>query len=709
MKGNGLKRECLEFGSFRLYAEERLLLKAGHRIPLTPRVLDVLVVLVKHHGQIVSKETLLESVWPDSYVEEGNINRTVSTLRKNLGSQANGSNFIETVPKTGYRFIAPVRAVAEENEPEILAVPWSAARRPVFWTGTIAALVLLVVLGGSFAPNPFSRLMESDSNDGEATVSTANDPSEPVQLTFDTARDAYPDWRRDGRIRFQNFGGNNQGESHIIDSNGQNQTIVSDIPGMRQGGWTPDGKRLMFWRYDDPSVYLADADGGNEKKLPFIPAGSHWSPDGQRLVYQGSIIKNGEKDWDIFVYDVSSGRSTNLTNNPALDADPSWSPNGKEVVFNSNRSGNFEIYIMNSDGSGIRQLTEHPAWDSHPAFSPDGTQIVFNSNRENADSDVYLMNADGGGAVRVVDWENNEEIGPGCWSPDGTKIAFVSDRSGNDDIYVTNVEPLRPRLLHSDGDQNISEAVYSHDGKQLAYQAELPDKSGELRVLDLESREVRTLLKTAVWNVHPMWSPDGSKIVFQNKVEGKTTLFTISADGSEIEGLIDRSTNGSTASWSPDNRSIVYVSANYGPNQLYTFSSETGEQMALTPHDGWETDPAWSPDGTKIVFACDRQDIAGNAFDICVMDSEGNNERRLLSRKGHDVQPAWSPDGSHIAFVAAGDGNNEIYVMHSDGTGLLRLTRNTADDSQPHWSPDGTKIIFTSNRNGHSAIYEISL
>jgi Tol biopolymer transport system component/DNA-binding winged helix-turn-helix (wHTH) protein len=702
-----VKRTHFEFGGFRLYFDERLLIKDGVRVPLTPRVLDLLIVLINKRGQVVSKETLLDTVWPETHVEEGNINKTVSNLRKSLGTQTNGSDFIETVPKIGYRFIALVVEITEESEAEILTIPVSTARRPVLWTGMGAALVVLVILGSSFVPNPLRKSAMTEPSITVRESPKSFNRTEPVQLTFDPARDAYPDWRRDGRIRYQNLGRNNQGESHIMDPNGENRSAVYDIAGMRQGGWTPDGKRLIFWRYDDPAVYLADADGGNERKLPFIPGGTHWSSDGTRLVYQGIVVRDGAKEWDIFVYDVNSGRSTNLTNDAEFDADPSWSPSGNEIVFNSKRDGNFEIYVMNSNGGGRRRLTDHPAWDSHPTFSPDGTQILFNSNRENADSDIYLMNADGSSVTRLVAWDSNEEIGPGCWSPDGTKIAFISDRSGNDDIYVTDVESRPPSLLHADENENIAAAVYSPDGKQLVYQAELPDKTGEIHVIDVESGEVRSIFRTAIWYTHPVWSPDGSRIAFQNKIDGTTSLFLIEPDGNGITNLLHNSTNGSTASWSPDGRNLVFVTANFGPNRLYMVNRETGEHRALTPHDGWETDPAWSPDGTIIAFACDRQDISGNAFDICLMDADGKNERRLLSRPGHDVQPSWSPDGSRIAFVAASDGNNEIYVMRSDGTGLIRLTRNAADDTQPHWSPYGTRIVFTSDRSGLSAIYEI--
>jgi Tol biopolymer transport system component len=319
------------------------------------------------------------------------------------------------------------------------------------------------------------------------------------------------------------------------------------------------------------------------------------------------------------------------------------------------------------------------------------------------------MNADGSGLSKLTDWESHEEVGPGCWSMDGTKIALISNRSGNEDIYVMNVEPFRPQLLLTDEDANISAASYSPDGTQLIYQAELPDKSGELRIRDVQSGKVNTLKKTANANLRPAWSPDGKVITFQDKVGGSTALYRIEPGGNELAKITDNSTTDIEPAWSPNGIHVAFVADNFGRSRLYTIDTVTGKQNALTSKDGWESDPVWSPDGSRIAFACDREDLPGNGFDICLMDADGQNEARLLSRRGHDIQPAWSPDGSRFAFVGTSDGNSEVYVMNSDGSGVLRLTRHLAEDLAPHWSPDGTRIIFTSNRIGKSAIYEITL
>ncbi len=99
---------CYEFGPFRLDVAEHMLLRHGQPVPLTPKIFAVLTVLVQNDGHLVEKDTLLKEVWPDSFVEEGTLNRSVSVLRKALGDSPSGPRYIETVPKRGYRFVAPV-------------------------------------------------------------------------------------------------------------------------------------------------------------------------------------------------------------------------------------------------------------------------------------------------------------------------------------------------------------------------------------------------------------------------------------------------------------------------------------------------------------------------------------------------------------------------------------------------------------------------
>src|ERR1044071_4311651 len=112
-------RRIYEFGPFHLDASEHLLLKEGHPVQLTPKAFDTLLLLVENSGRLVEKEDLMRSVWPDSVVEENNLNRSIYVLRKALGEAANGTKYIETVPKRGYRFVAAV-VEAQSDEADLI-------------------------------------------------------------------------------------------------------------------------------------------------------------------------------------------------------------------------------------------------------------------------------------------------------------------------------------------------------------------------------------------------------------------------------------------------------------------------------------------------------------------------------------------------------------------------------------------------------------
>jgi len=145
-----LKR-LYEFGPFRLDAEERLLLRDGEFVPLTPKAFNLLLTLLEQPGHLIEKEALMQAVWPDSFVEENNLADNISRLRKALGEGENGQKFIETVPKRGYRFSAEVRCLNGESAspstpalPQPTIAPWRLQQRPeVIWIA-IASIVLLL-------------------------------------------------------------------------------------------------------------------------------------------------------------------------------------------------------------------------------------------------------------------------------------------------------------------------------------------------------------------------------------------------------------------------------------------------------------------------------------------------------------------------------------------------------------------------------------
>lgn len=721
-ENNGL---IYEFGKFVLDPNERILLADGKPIHLTNKVFDTLLLLVHNNGRLVTKDEMMSSIGEESFVEEGNLAKNISRLRKILN--VNGKSLIQTLPRRGYRFSADVKEIdggttllvrrnlrvkitqttedenseirsEDENVKQIERVA-PRLRKSRLSIAIVAVLFLALASGLGF------YFWESDKSVVHAEPGV-------IRLTDDPADDFFLKWTTDGRIRFFRMGSDKKGKNMSMNADGTDQTEIEVKYPQNYFHWSPDGSKAIFAKPGDKTArYLANADGSNEITMPLMGT-TDWSVDSKKIVYQSRIGEN--KNSELFIYSLESGKTENITNHPGFDADPSFSWDGKQIVYTSIRDGNADIYLMNSDGSNVRRLTDHRAFDNHPAFSPDGTVITFNSDRENENEDVYVMSADGSNLTKLTHFDkSNETTGPGGWSPDGTKIAFVSNINGNDDIYVTSAEVFQPQLVLADEKSDLQFPSYSPDGKYIVFQSALPDKSGEIRLYDTENRQTRVLLRTENADLAPVFSPDGSQIVFQNKIESNTEICLINADGSGFTNLTQNSARDVMPTFSLIGREVIFASdrnRGSGHFDLFAISLDDGSTRQIYANDaGMSVSPVASPTG-EIVFMNDKEDGQTGNFEIFKIGGEaGSAEQRLTFRRRYDGQPAISPDGKRIAFVSNGDGNAEIYLMNTDGTGLLRLTRNSSADLSPRFSPDGQRIIFSSNRGGKFALYKLTV
>lgn len=281
-----------------------------------------------------------------------------------------------------------------------------------------------------------------------------------------------------------------------------------------------------------------------------------------------------------------------------------------KIAFHSDRDGNWEIYVMNADGSGLARLTNNSVVDLNPAWSPDGTKIVFDRSRDG----IYVMNADGTGQARLT---NSFDTTP-AWSPDGTKIVFSSYRDGepNSEIYVMNA-----------------------------------DGTGQTR---------RT--NNSVIDNDPAWSPDGMKIAFVRAVfGGQSQIYLMNADGSgqaQLSPSDGRLVNG--PNWSPDGTKIAYGGGfGFGATaDIYVINADGSGQTNLTPSTpGSETVPAWSPDSTKIAFVSDRDGINAHIY---VMNADGSGQTSLTNNPANNDSPDWQPLPVAFAAFAAFDVEVEI-------------------------------------------------
>jgi Tol biopolymer transport system component/DNA-binding winged helix-turn-helix (wHTH) protein len=708
--------QIYEFGDFQLNPAERLLLRQGQPVSITPKAFDTLLALVRQSGHVLEKDELLKQVWADTVVEEVNLARNIWTLRKALGDGNGAHHYIETVPKVGYRFVAPVTELTSEASSLVIQrrVRAHIVKEEVEVPDTFPLVPDAVPLLPAKERKARIALMALAAIGLVTTISAIwfwrhRTPPIPVEtgfrfLTDGQYDDVMPYWTN-GEIHFLRYFSNTRYESWKMNADGTNQRRANtEIKSLVAGRWSPDGKKVVFLKDGDNTVYLANADGTNEIALRTFVGNMDWSTDGSQFVYEA---RTGNHSGQLFLYTIKTHQHVPLTDNQSLNADPSFSPDGKQIVFVSDRDKNANIYVMQADGSNLRRLTDEPSFDNFPAFSPDGTQIAFQSNREDERTQVYLKNLNDDTPPRKLT-RSDKEMGtyPRCWSPDGTQILLYTPENGKDRIVLADVDPPAQTIV-SDDTADLSIPRLSADGRQILYQARTSDHRVELRLTDLETKTTRTIFKAEGDYLGPAWSPDNSLIAFSHKENGNSEIFTIRRDGTGLRNLTNNPLKDYDPVFSPDGNEIIFVRDNYGPTQLYRMDLNGGNQRRLTERDGYERSPAFSPDGGFLAFAGDRE---GHGLDIFLLDLKNpNDEKVIAARRFHDVSPVFSPDGKKIAFIATSDGNPEIYLMNSDGSGLFRLTHTKAEETTPQFSKDGRSLFYASNRNQRFAIYELAL
>ena len=541
------KASIFRFADMEVREREFSLIKAGEALPVEPKAFRVLLILLRNPQKLITKEELLNAVWGDVAVTENSLARSIALLRRLLGDDTRNPRYIETVATVGYRFVCKVeisedasgslQAAASPNglsEADLVETPANASvadaaahlRRRSTQASSEASDNIgrqtdgrrsrLMEVGCYRAP-PFSPLCLA------VAIWYLRRPLPPLRVT---------------------------GEYVQITHDGHWKNLVGT-----------DGSRLYFtldFVSPQPIAQVAIS-GGEIVPIPMaLPVFSlqDVSPDGSSLL----VVSENSGQESLWSVQIPAGSLRQLLTGVQVNS-AAWSPDGKSVVYST---GNNDIYVIRSDGTGIRKLADVGGPASTLSWSPDGSRIRFFK-----DSRLWEMSSDGSGLHALLpDWQPSSPMCCGHWTPDGKFFVFLL--------------------------QNPSRGSYL-PGNQLWT---LDERRGLLRRVPPEP--VQLTSGPIRWNT-PIPSKDGTKIFAQGVIQ-RGELVRFDAQSHRLEPWLG-GISAEFVSFSPDGQFVAYVT--FPEGVLWRANRDGSNPVQLTDPPMYPLIPRWSPDGAQILFTTD--------------------------------------------------------------------------------------------------------
>ena len=624
----------VRFGAYEADLLSGELRKSGIRLKIQDRPFQILAILLEHPGLVVTREQLQKRLWPeDTFVDfEHGLNTAINKLRDALSDEADNPRFIETLPKRGYRFIAPVSASAAPRAHLHAVAPANAS---------------------TLSPSPVPAIIPADPSAGPTTAKlrlSTNLAASAMLLLFLALLAAVFFF-----LRARSAG--ESAEIRIAPLNG--------LPREGDAAFSPDGNQVAFvWAGEKGGyahIYVSQIGATDsprqltstgEGTFEFAPV---WSPDGHYIAF--FRFNNKEKDLAIYVTAALGGSERRLytvKSNRKVDA-LDWSVDGKSLAFSDSASPSeaSRIFLLSLDTLEVLPITSPPTGtlgDTTPAFSPDGKSLAF--VRDTLDvREIYVRPLSGGSPAQIT--FDHAEIQGITWTPQSDKLIFASSRQGQTSLWRISAKGGTPQRLPIAGAGWAMRPALSRTGNRLAYTSVTYSSSLWRASLAPDHKVIRPLEKfisSTGLEEGPQYSPDGKHIVSQSTRTGYHEIWRADADGSNPIQLTHFAKNlTGTPRWSPDSKWISFDSRPAGHSEVFIINAEGGQPRQITQGESENGVASWSTDGKWLYLASNR----GGTWEVWKITPEGTSASQITHHGGFAALP--SPDGKFLYFAKGRD------------------------------------------------------
>lgn len=642
--------ETWRFGVFEVDTRRVELRRAGIPIKLREQSFLILAYLVEHAGEIVTREELRSVLWPsDTYVDfDHSLNTAMMKLREALGDSTGTPLYIETIPKRGYRFIAPVSSVtdARNGQPKTNGDPVSppikevagprqailapaekpAVRRRFALTAVVIGLLLLVA---------FASVLVFRAHHASGSLATGSQVSSTlpaIPVTTAPGQALFPAFSPDEKWIAYLWNGPEQNYFDVyvqlLGSGTPNRLTDNKSARVGPPAWSPDGTEIAFSRCDgkNDGVFAVPAMGGSERKLTGLRcievvrglARVAWLHDGTGLLIADSCSASGP--WGLVLLTLSTGERHCLIT-PGAPDEPNYvgglalSPDGALIAFSGQGAkGCCDLFVVPRSGGAPRQLTFDQQLENGDVFlshyvdymwTPDSKSIVFSSNATRVPW-LWRVPAQGGPIEPETAYPALGSISKDGWRlVYSEKTAIQLPEIWRADLAAPGGPVLGKRKVI--GVQEEPDAQPSPDGSQLVWPSY---RTGfyEVWTSGSNGEDPRQLTRLERQSGTPRWSPDGQWVAFDSydRVVSASLIYVVDAQGRNLHAVTDASSLSFVPSWSRDGKSIYFDSMSEEDNSgsryvaVWKQSLETGKRLQLTRQES--LDPLESCDGRTVFF-----------------------------------------------------------------------------------------------------------